>query len=134
MELLAMTITVDDLAQEIRRVDGEHKLGAGALAEALMPFLALRQSSPPDGQTADGWIEWTPDFDVARRPDIDRDAVVMVKFRCGETETGAARKFDWWTSEKHGPGTFDIIAYRIIPTPSSETKARHPQGLRLMRT
>lgn len=50
-----MTITVDDLAQEIRRVDGEHKLGAGALAEALMPFLALRQSSPPDGQTADGW-------------------------------------------------------------------------------
>jgi len=30
---------VDDLAQEIRRVDGENKLGAGALAEALMPFL-----------------------------------------------------------------------------------------------
>jgi hypothetical protein len=33
---------VDKLAQEIRRVDGdsEHRLGAGALAEALMPFLA----------------------------------------------------------------------------------------------
>lgn len=32
-------ITVDELAQEIRRVDGNHKLGAGALAEALMPAL-----------------------------------------------------------------------------------------------
>jgi hypothetical protein len=33
------TLLVDDLAQEIRRVDGSHSLGAGALAEALMPFL-----------------------------------------------------------------------------------------------
>lgn len=33
-------IKVDALAQEIRRVDGSHSLGAGALAEALMPFLA----------------------------------------------------------------------------------------------
>lgn len=31
---------VDSLAQEIRRVDGNHSLGAGALAEALMPFLS----------------------------------------------------------------------------------------------
>lgn len=31
-------LTVDALAQEIRRVDGSHSLGAGALAEALMPF------------------------------------------------------------------------------------------------
>jgi hypothetical protein len=30
---------VDDLAQEIRRVDGGHNLGAGQLAEALMPFI-----------------------------------------------------------------------------------------------
>ena len=32
-------MTVDDLAQEIRRVDGSNSLGAGALAEAIMPFL-----------------------------------------------------------------------------------------------
>jgi len=32
-------LDVDALAQEIRRVDGNHKLGAAALAEALMPFL-----------------------------------------------------------------------------------------------
>lgn len=30
---------IDRLAQEIRRVDGAHALGAGALAEALGPFL-----------------------------------------------------------------------------------------------
>lgn len=34
-------MNVDELAQEIRRVDGdsENRLGAGALAEALMPFI-----------------------------------------------------------------------------------------------
>ncbi|EJN06446.1 hypothetical protein [Herbaspirillum sp. YR522] len=32
-------LDVDALANEIRRVDGNHKLGAGALAEALMPYL-----------------------------------------------------------------------------------------------
>lgn len=32
-------IDVDALANEIRRVDGNHDKGAGALAEALMPFL-----------------------------------------------------------------------------------------------
>ena len=30
------------LAQEIRRVDGNHKLGAAELAEALMPFIRTR--------------------------------------------------------------------------------------------
>jgi len=30
----------DKLANEIRRVDGNHSLGAGALAEALLPFIA----------------------------------------------------------------------------------------------
>lgn len=32
-------MNVDELAQEIRRVDGNHSLGAGALAEAIMPFI-----------------------------------------------------------------------------------------------
>lgn len=36
----ARAFSIDDLAQEIRRVDGNHDLGAGALAEALMPFLS----------------------------------------------------------------------------------------------
>ncbi|QRY69217.1 hypothetical protein JVX98_13430 [Ensifer sp. PDNC004] len=33
-------IDIDALAQEIRRVDGNHSLGHGALAEALAPFIA----------------------------------------------------------------------------------------------
>lgn len=32
-------LDVDQLAQEIRRVDGSHNLGAGKLAEALQPFI-----------------------------------------------------------------------------------------------
>ncbi|WP_430439040.1 hypothetical protein [Shinella sp.] len=43
-------LTIDTLAQEIRRVDGNHSLGAGALAEALMPFisaaLSIEQTEP----------------------------------------------------------------------------------------
>ena len=38
---------VDSLAQEIRRVDGAHRLGAGALAEALMPFLRASHGQAP---------------------------------------------------------------------------------------
>lgn len=37
---------VDDLAQEIRRVDGNNSLGAGALAEALMPFIERAYREP----------------------------------------------------------------------------------------
>jgi len=35
----APAVNVDALANEIRRVDGSNSLGAGALAEALQPFL-----------------------------------------------------------------------------------------------
>lgn len=38
------TPTTDDLANEIRRVDGAHSLGAGALAEALGPWLAAHDA------------------------------------------------------------------------------------------
>lgn len=43
-------LDVDALANEIRRVDGSHDLGASALAEALLPFL---QSSPAPKQEID---------------------------------------------------------------------------------
>lgn len=39
------TQLIDRLAQEIRRVDGSNSLGAAALAEALMPFVAALQGS-----------------------------------------------------------------------------------------
>lgn len=38
-------LDVDALAQEIRRVDGNNSLGAGALAEALLPFLSALPAS-----------------------------------------------------------------------------------------
>lgn len=38
-------LTIDALAQEIRRVDGNHSLGAGALAEAILPFITRAISS-----------------------------------------------------------------------------------------
>ena len=44
---LAERLTVDALAQEIRRIDGNHYLGAGDLAEALMPFLTREPSTLP---------------------------------------------------------------------------------------
>lgn len=40
-------MNVDALAQEIRRVDGNHDLGAGQLAEALMPFLSRALGTQP---------------------------------------------------------------------------------------
>jgi hypothetical protein len=38
---------VDQLAQEIRRVDGNHSLGAGALAEKLMPLIEAALAAAP---------------------------------------------------------------------------------------
>lgn len=47
------SISADDLAAEIRRVDGDHSLGAAALAEALMPFLS-KSVKAIDAQGAEG--------------------------------------------------------------------------------
>lgn len=43
-------IDVDELAQEIRRLDGSHSMGASGLAEALIPFLerAYKQKAAPN--------------------------------------------------------------------------------------
>lgn len=39
MKMEKLMMLVDELAQEIRRVDGDHIMGAALLAEALMPWL-----------------------------------------------------------------------------------------------
>jgi hypothetical protein len=41
-----MSENIDKLAQEIRRVDGSHSLGAGALAEALWPYIVALRAAP----------------------------------------------------------------------------------------
>lgn len=60
---VAQPLDVDTLANEIRRLDGSHSLGAGALAEALLPFLAASRAdvakpvadNTPDDLRATGW-------------------------------------------------------------------------------
>lgn len=51
-------LTIDALAQEIRHVDGNHSLGAGALAEALMPFLTAALSAEQTQPVAVKALEW----------------------------------------------------------------------------
>ena len=52
-----MNVTIDTLAQEIRRVDGNHNLGAAALAEALMPFIEAALSHAPSDEPFGWWVE-----------------------------------------------------------------------------
>lgn len=49
-------IDVDALAQEIRRVNGDHKLGAGALAEALAPFINKGWHLTQAAREPFGWL------------------------------------------------------------------------------
>lgn len=55
-------MNIDELAQEIRRVDGSHTLGAGALAEAILPFIArkLRKRVKDSDAILDaiGTVDW----------------------------------------------------------------------------
>lgn len=59
-----VTVSVEELAQEIRRVDGNHDLGAGALAEALVPFLSSMLAAAPAAPQAAGVGELVSDLNV----------------------------------------------------------------------
>jgi len=49
-------VGVDDLAQVIRQVDGQHSLGAGALAEAILAKLSQLAARQPVGEP----VAWVP--------------------------------------------------------------------------
>lgn len=95
-------MNVDDLAQEIRRVDGSNSLGAGALAEALMPFLDSRLAKAERAlEEAERVIK--PFADVAREisdetgvPEYALSDNRFVSMTLGECR--AARK---WMEERH---------------------------------
>lgn len=53
----SINIDIEQLAAEIRRVDGNHQLGAAALAEALVPYL---QQVFANAQLAQPTIDTTP--------------------------------------------------------------------------
>ncbi|QKC99224.1 hypothetical protein [Mesorhizobium sp. NZP2298] len=69
-------LDVDALAQEIRRVDGGHNLGASQLAEALMPFLRASLKASQEAEVVNALSDiatersrqvesegWTPEHD-----------------------------------------------------------------------
>lgn len=49
-----MLPSIDEIAQEIRRIDGANTLGAGALAEALHDFLSKREQQTFMGRVLAG--------------------------------------------------------------------------------
>jgi hypothetical protein len=97
---------------KLSKLRGDKFQEEAAMAREL---LALRQSSPPDGQAADGWIEWkggecpvSPDTEVywRRRSEEGKPTADM------EREFKPAADLRW----SHRSASSDIIAYRIIPT------------------
>lgn len=79
------SFTVDDLAQEIRRVDGKHDLGAAALAEKLFAFITSRNPSPAESFTVN----------PVARLNVTLDGTLETLFRVGEhlgIDYAAARK------------------------------------------
>ena len=80
---------IDALAQEIRRLDGRHTLGAGALAEALAPFISetcgrMRQVSVDSATNncgGDG-LKCVAEDDESN--DLDQNARQTPPFRAGK--------------------------------------------------
>lgn len=69
-------IDIDALANEIRRVDGNHDKGAGALAEALMPFLTAALSAAPEAVRVK---------EVVYRRSVDDEAEILRRLADGDT-------------------------------------------------
>jgi hypothetical protein len=65
------SIDVDELAQAIRVVDGSHSLGAGALAEALTPFICAQ----PDHSDASKLM---PEFKKVGEADFHMSAMMDI--------------------------------------------------------
>ena len=90
-----MTKDIDRIAEVIRRVDGDHTLGAGALAEALADAGLLTPELPepytfPSGErewgTIDGFVNLHPDGTITAvydRRDED-DVLAGMKIEAGE--------------------------------------------------
>ena len=77
---------IERLAQEIRRVDGDHSLGAATLAEALLPFLqreyqahpeALAQPAPASSGPVRIVIDKEGSDIVSVQADVEIECIVM---------------------------------------------------------
>ncbi len=75
-------LNIDALAQEIRRVDGQNSLGAGALAEALIPFLAALSTQQGNEEPVidlSSIITCTCYDDVSRRLCLKKDRCSVIE-------------------------------------------------------
>lgn len=79
-------VNVDALAQEIRRVDGNHSLGAGAFAEALLPFLTAALAQQPLS-AQEGWKP----IETAKRKSGERILIAFEKSQVAEGYWGLGR-------------------------------------------
>lgn len=105
--ILKSELTVDDLAQEIRRVDGSNSLGAGALAEALMPFLTSRLPRQED-ETRKAALEEGKAAGVAEC--LEHIAYIRKNIRF---QDGPRKRFDIYDLDRALRNTCTLIKERI---------------------
>lgn len=87
------TELIDALAQEIRTVDGKHELGAGALAEALAPFLARCCLTAEDRRPfRERWLDTQPTPEPRTYEPTNPERHDWVCRHCGRTEEEHERK------------------------------------------
>ena len=99
-------LTVDHLANEIRRMDGSHSLGAGALAECLLPWLAEHDREKDDRIEA---LEAARDGYRALSRNHNADAVAQ-RGRADRADARLARVTDDSMLERIAPLIADMTA------------------------
>ena len=98
-------INVDDLAQIIRQAHGNHALGAGALAEAILDHL----SAPQIIRTVEELEALDPETIVQRRPQYPG------QYSRTETAGDLAYVVRRWGTTTHLPA--------VVVTPASQVRA-----------
>jgi len=125
-------LTVDSLAQEIRRVDGNHTIGAGALAEALIPFLTAALSEKQAVEVKVGerdlmpLIRWAHETlweinpsnydhdDVCRLNDASVEVILGLAPVLGETHGKSAEWWDQYRTDHPLPALVDVPAVEPV--------------------
>lgn len=106
----------DELAEEIRRIDGNHSMGAGALAEALIPFI-LRERKE---QAAE--MRW--EFEYQHVTVMDEPEATQLRLKIGHQSFNIN---DYCENMEHAEWMAKQldIALRNIATPPSAKQIRN---------
>lgn len=84
-------LNVDALAQEIRRVDGQNKLGAGALAETLMPFLGAHAMQAAVAGVRDDYAAICKELGCVEKPGVPLRFIQEMR----KSLSAARERIDW---------------------------------------